>query len=122
MRSGQYVASRQDDDTGEGYQELRPRVLCERYGLPDIGVCIQGDLKAVIYGRAGRVVETTSFGYRDLWGGSKELWNMWLRARRTTEGLLMGVLDEVRCYKNFTISEVGDRGGCQKTITPSSLR
>src|SRR5215204_1578369 len=23
--------------------------------------------------------------------------------------------------KNFTISELGDRGGCQKTITPSSL-
>jgi hypothetical protein len=38
MRSGQYAASRQDDDTGEGYQELRPRVLYERYGLPDFGV------------------------------------------------------------------------------------
>jgi hypothetical protein len=24
--------------------------------------------------------------------------------------------------KNFTISELGDRGGRQKTITPSSLR
>ena len=25
-------------------------------------------------------------------------------------------------HKNFTISELGDRGGAQKTITPSSLR
>ena len=24
--------------------------------------------------------------------------------------------------KNFTISELGDRGGCQKSLTPSSLR
>jgi hypothetical protein len=29
-------------------------------------VCIQADLKAVEYGQAGRVLETTSFGYRDL--------------------------------------------------------
>jgi hypothetical protein len=37
--------------------------------------------------------------------------------------LLRGVLDEVTgSYKNFTISELGDRGGSQKTITPSSLR
>jgi len=32
-----------------------------RYGLPDIGVCVQGDLKAVIYGQVRRVVETTYF-------------------------------------------------------------
>jgi hypothetical protein len=66
MRSGQYAASRQDDDTGEGYQELQPRVLYERYGLPDIGACVQGDLKAAIYGQARRVLETTFFGYRDV--------------------------------------------------------
>jgi hypothetical protein len=34
----------------------------DRYGLPDLGVCIQGDLKAVIDGEARRVVEITFFG------------------------------------------------------------
>ncbi len=34
----------------------------ERYGLPDFGVCVQGDLKAVIYGQVRRVLETTFFG------------------------------------------------------------
>ena len=29
-------------------------------------VCVQGDLKAAVYGQARRVLETTSFGYRDL--------------------------------------------------------
>ena len=38
-RSGQYAAPRQDADTGEGYQELRPRVLYGRYGVPDMDVC-----------------------------------------------------------------------------------
>jgi hypothetical protein len=33
----------------------------ERYGLPDLSVCIQGDLKAVIDGEARRVVEITFF-------------------------------------------------------------
>ena len=48
---------------------------------------------------------------------------MWLRARRTIGGLLTGVLDEVMgSIKYSTISELGDRDGCQKTITPSSLR
>jgi hypothetical protein len=46
-----------------GRQDLRPLVHDERYGLPDIGVCVQGDLKAVIYGQASRVVQTTFFGY-----------------------------------------------------------
>jgi hypothetical protein len=46
---------------------------------------------------------------------------MRLRARRTIKGLLRGVLEEVKGQKNFTISELGDRGGCQNTITPSSL-
>ena len=36
----------------------------ERSGLPDFGVCVQRDLKAVIYGQARRVVQTTFFGYR----------------------------------------------------------
>jgi hypothetical protein len=29
-------------------------------------VCVQGDLKAVIYGQASRVVGTTFIGYRDV--------------------------------------------------------
>src|SRR5918997_6557 len=40
MRSDQYAAPRQDDDTGEGYQELRPPAHYQRYGLPDMGVYI----------------------------------------------------------------------------------
>jgi hypothetical protein len=52
-------------------------------------------LKAAIHGQARRVPETTFFAYRDVSGGSKEPWNMWLRARRTIGGLLRGVLDEV---------------------------
>jgi hypothetical protein len=59
-------------------------------------MCIQGYLKAVIDGEARRVVEITFLAYRDLWGGSRERWSMWLRARRTIEGLLKGVLEEVR--------------------------
>jgi hypothetical protein len=40
MRSVPYAATRQDSDTGagEGYQELRPPVHDERYGLPDMDV------------------------------------------------------------------------------------
>jgi hypothetical protein len=69
-------------------------------------MCVQGDLKAVEYGQAGRVVETTFFGYKVVSGGSKEPWNMWLRARRSIGGLLRGPLAEVmRSCKNFTISE-----------------
>jgi hypothetical protein len=58
-------------------------------------MCVQGDLKAALNGQVGRVVQTTFFGYRDVLGGFEELWNMWLRARRTIGGLLRGVLEEV---------------------------
>ena len=58
-------------------------------------VCLQADLKAVIDGQAGRVVETTFIGQRDLSGGFQELWNVWLRARRTIGRFLRGVLEEV---------------------------
>jgi hypothetical protein len=37
----------------------------ESYGLPGIDVCTS-DLKVVEYGQARRVLETTSFGYRDV--------------------------------------------------------
>jgi hypothetical protein len=46
-------------------------------------VCVQGDLKAFMYGQAGRVVGTTFLGWRGVLGGLEEPWNMWLRARRT---------------------------------------
>jgi hypothetical protein len=52
-------------------------------------------LKDVIDGEARRVLQTTFFAYRDVSGGSKELWTMWLRARRTIGGLLKGLLEEV---------------------------
>jgi hypothetical protein len=45
-------------------------------------MCIQGDLKAVRYGQARRVLEITFFGYRGVLGGSREPWNWRLRARR----------------------------------------
>jgi hypothetical protein len=57
-------------------------------------MCVQGNLKAVIYGQARRLVETTAFAYRDVGGGFEEPWNMWLRARRPIGGLLRGVLEE----------------------------
>jgi hypothetical protein len=38
MRSGQYASLRQDADAGEGYQDFRPPVHDERYGLPDTDV------------------------------------------------------------------------------------
>jgi hypothetical protein len=46
-------------------------------------VCVQGDLKAVIHAQAGRVLETTFFGYRGVLGGFEEPSNTKLRARRT---------------------------------------
>jgi hypothetical protein len=64
MRSGRYVAPRQDAKTGEGYQELRPRVHDERYGLPDIGVC------------------TRRFEVRYIWSGPQGLQDHVLRLER----------------------------------------
>jgi hypothetical protein len=64
MRSGGCVARSQNTDTDAGVggrQELSTPVDYERYGLPDFGVCTQGDLKAFIYSQASRVLETTFF-------------------------------------------------------------
>jgi hypothetical protein len=58
-------------------------------------VYMQADLKAVIYGQAGRVLETMFFGWRGVLGGSKEPWNLRLRARRTIEDSSRGVLEEM---------------------------
>jgi hypothetical protein len=55
MRLGGWAVFSQNTDTdtrGRGSQEFQPPVHDERYSLPDIGVCVQGDLKAVIYGQA----------------------------------------------------------------------
>ena len=34
-------------------------------------------MEAVIHGQARRVLETTFFGYKDLYGGFEELWTSW---------------------------------------------
>jgi hypothetical protein len=66
-----------------------------RSGLCLTSVCVQGDLKAVIYGQASRGPRDHVLRLeRDVLGGFEELWNMWVRARRTM-GVLRGVLDEV---------------------------
>jgi hypothetical protein len=63
MRLGGCAASSQntDADTGVGgWQELITRSIMG--GLACLtSVCVQGDLKAVIYGQASRVLETTFF-------------------------------------------------------------
>jgi hypothetical protein len=63
-------------------------------------VCIQAVLKAVIYGQAGGLVETTFFAYRDVSGGFEEPWNLWLRARRSM-GDSSGVFS--RRYEGYKI-------------------
>ena len=51
-------------------------------------------MKAVIYGQARRLVETTLVGYRDVGGGFEGPGNMRPKARRTIGVLLRGVLEE----------------------------
>jgi hypothetical protein len=46
---------------GRGWQVLMGVVDYERSDLPDFGVCVQGDLKAVIFGQVRSVLETTFF-------------------------------------------------------------
>jgi hypothetical protein len=41
-----------------------------------------------------RAVEDLRSGFNGVRGGSREPWNMWLRAKRRIGGLLSGVLDE----------------------------
>jgi hypothetical protein len=84
MRSGGCVAFSQntDTDTGVGVVRSFDPGSITRGTACLTSVCLQGDIKALIYGEARRVVGTTFFAYRDVRGGSKEPWNMWLRARR----------------------------------------
>ena len=66
-----------------GWQELITRSIMG--GLACLtSVCVQGDLKAVIYGQASRGPRDHVLRLeRDVLGGFEELWNMWVRARRT---------------------------------------
>jgi hypothetical protein len=47
---------------------------------------------------------------------------MWLSARRRIGDSSRVFSTSRQEHNNFTISELGDRGRCQNTITPSSLR
>jgi hypothetical protein len=61
-RSGAYASSRQDTDyTGGGVVRSFDPGSVTRGTACLTSVCTQGDLKAVTYGQARRVLETTSF-------------------------------------------------------------
>ena len=68
MRLGGCAASSQNTntDTGGGVVRSFDPGSVTRGKACLTQVCVQGDLKAVIYGEASRVLETTFFGYRDL--------------------------------------------------------
>ena len=55
-----------DTDTGAGVVRCFDPGSVTRGTACLTSVCVQGDLKAFIYGRACRVVETTFFAYRDV--------------------------------------------------------
>ena len=66
-RSGAYASSRQDTEyAGAGVsQEFRPRVCYSRYGLPGMDVRTRR-FEGLCLWSGPQVVETTSFGYRDV--------------------------------------------------------
>jgi hypothetical protein len=68
MRSGAYASLRSDTDyTGEeGVGRSFEPGSVTRGPACLTSVCVQGDMKAVIYSQADRVVETTSFALRDV--------------------------------------------------------
>ncbi len=74
MRSSQYATPLRTLIRGEGYQELRPRVLYERYGPPDMDVYkpLRGPQHGV---RALGVVEDPRRGFNDVRGGSRGPWS-----------------------------------------------
>ena len=55
-----------DTDTGVGVVRSFDPGSITRGTACLTSVCLQGDLQAVIDGQARRVLETTSFGYRDV--------------------------------------------------------
>jgi hypothetical protein len=65
MRLGGCVAFSQntDTDTGVGVVRSFDPGSVTRGTACLTSVCVQGDIKALIYGQARRVVETTFFGY-----------------------------------------------------------
>jgi hypothetical protein len=68
MRLGGCAASSQNTDTDTGVGVVRsydPRSTMRGTACLT-SVCLQGDLKAAIYGQARRVLETTFFAYRDV--------------------------------------------------------
>jgi hypothetical protein len=64
-RSDQYAAPRQDDDTGEGYQELQPPVCYQRPGSLTLmhleAVSTAHDTPLALW-----VVEVLSIGYNNV--------------------------------------------------------
>jgi hypothetical protein len=68
MRLGGCSACSQNTDTDTGVggsQEFRPRSTMRGTACLT-SVCLQGDLKAAIYGQAHGVLETMFFAYRDV--------------------------------------------------------
>jgi hypothetical protein len=67
MRLGGCVASSQNDDadTGGGVVRSFDPASVTRGTACLTSVCVQGDMKAFIYGQARRLVETTFLGWRD---------------------------------------------------------
>jgi hypothetical protein len=63
MLSAAYASSAQDTDYagGGGVRSFDPGSVTRGTACLT-SVCVQGDLKAVMYGQAGRVLETTFFG------------------------------------------------------------
>jgi hypothetical protein len=68
MRLGGCVAFSQniDTDTGPGVVRRYDPRSTTRGTACLTWVCLQGDIKASIHGQARSVLETTSFGYRDV--------------------------------------------------------
>ena len=62
----QYAAPPQDTDTGAGVVRSFDPGSVTRGTACLTWMCVQGEMKAFIYGQARRVLETTFFGYRGI--------------------------------------------------------
>jgi hypothetical protein len=100
---------------------LGPRVEYRRSGLPDIGVSTRRCNGCRIWSgpqaRRDHVLRLQRRLRR-----LEEPGIMWLRARRRVGAPQRCSRGGEGVIENFTIFEGGNRGGCQKTIPPSSLR
>ncbi len=63
--------------------------------MPDFGVCTRRFEGRYIWSGQQGPRDHVLRLERDVLGGFEELWNMWVRARRTMGRLLRGVLEEV---------------------------